>query len=292
MKLIWIPIILLFFSLLYFRFNRIGRARRRILKNYAQLEFKRIIIYAAIFFFLLFSGIEIYRYITIKKDIPNSAEAYRQFSYELIQKEEFSKLIEIEEKLPIITPELVAIIPTALKSLKEIANKDIRPTLRVQNEKQIYLQIKGFKSFKNRGIRTRKLLQKRLGKYYNVQFSESIHGAFLSIAYNGKPWHLDEILALPAAIAAKKQEIPPENVLAFYTALYPLDSLNLLNRFPPDSAAKLLKEASSQKNDSTTFAYAIRTAFPLLANDSAQISVYASGALQFAEYFRKYGLEK
>ncbi|MEE1068552.1 MAG: hypothetical protein UH678_08670, partial [Fibrobacteraceae bacterium] len=72
----------------------------------------------------------------------------------------------------------------------------------------------------------------------------------------------------------------------------PLDSLNLLNRFPPDSAAKLLKEASSQKNDSTTFAYAIRTAFPLLANDSAQISVYASGALHFAEYFRKYGLEK
>lgn len=245
-----------------------------------------------VFFVLLFSSIELYTHFTQETNPKNSAESYRNYSLDLLKNGALSPLIELEDSTLSFCPELGFVIPTTLRTLKEIAKKDVVPLLRVQNENHIFLQIKGFRSFKNRGIRTKKLLQKRLGRYYNVQFSESIHGAFLSIAYTGEPWKIDNFLALPVAIAAKPKDVPPENILAFYASLYAVDSLSLFNRIPPDSVTILLKSSNTGRNDSTTFAYAIRTAFPLMANDSATIAVYTSSALGFANYFRKYGLRQ
>lgn len=277
------------FVLLYFRFSSIGKSRWNVFQKYAKLRYKKILTFSFIFFLLLFSGIESFHLLSNSKETKSSFDSYKTYSLDLLKSDSFSPFVTIEDSSAFFCFELVAIVPTAIKTLFDISGKNIVPLLKVQNEKQIFLQIKGFHSFKNRGIKTKKLLQKRLGKNYIVEFSESAHGAFLSITYKGAPWKKDEVLALPTAVAARQYGVLPEHLLSFYATLYPLDSLNLLERFPPDSIAHLFKEAMPAKDDSTMFAYTIRKALPSIAKDSAMISVYASIAKDFSKYFKKYG---
>lgn len=274
----------------YFRFSPIGRVRKRILLNYVKGHRKKFIL---IFLSILLCPFGVYKLYNLC--FPDSSfetkTDYQNYSLNLLQSGALSKDLILEDSTVHFCPELVSIVPTVLKTLEEISKKKIVPILRVQGEKQIYFQIKGFKTFKNRGTRTEKRLKKLLGKKYLIDFSETSHGAFLAISYKGEPWKQDEILSLPAALYAKKYGVAPEHVLSFWAALYPVDSVNLLNRFSPDSVAKLLHQANTGKDDSTLFAYAIRNAMPTFANDSGLISVYTISALEFAAYFRKYGMQ-
>lgn len=195
----------------------------------------------------------------------------------------FSDRLTLADSLEFIPPELASVVPTALFALEEIAGRPIGAKLSKVGDSKIALEVLINTSFKNRGIRTRKLLQKRLGRDYEVSFNEVKKTPVLSIAYGGKDWDSERLLALPASVSARRFGVEPENLMALLTVapeLYPGLSAEVL-----DSAAALLSPG-------TMTAQMFETAFrkmPYVA-DSAEAKVYAASALKSAAYFRKFGL--
>lgn len=195
----------------------------------------------------------------------------------------FSDRLTLADSMEFIAPELASVIPTALFALEEIAGRPISAKLAKAGDSKISLEVLINTSFKNRGIRTRKLLQKRLGRDYEVSFSEVKKKPILSIAYNGQDWDSERLLALPASVSARRFGVEPENLMALLTVapeLYPGLSAEVL-----DSAAALLSPGAMT-------AEMFETAFkkmPYVA-DSTEAKVYAASALKSAEYFRKFGL--
>lgn len=195
----------------------------------------------------------------------------------------FSDRLTLADSMEFIPPELASIVPTALFALEEIAGRPISAKLSKTGPSKISLEILLNTSFKNRGIRTRKLLQKRLGRDYEVTFSEAKKIPTLSIAYNGKDWDSERLLALPASVSARRFGVEPENLMALLTVapeLYPGLSPAVL-----DSAASLLGPGAMTEQ---MFEAAFKK-MPYVA-DSMEAKVYARSALRYAEYFRKFGL--
>jgi len=105
-------------------------------------------------------------------------------------------------------PELAYVMPLILNSYAEIVEKPTKPVLSRIND-TLKIKLKGYKQFKNRGIRLTKLLQKKLGNRYNVRiFGEnSIHT--LQITYTGTPWSTEQLIALPVIEASLENKIDP-----------------------------------------------------------------------------------
>lgn len=106
------------------------------------------------------------------------------------------------------TPELVYIIPLVLNTYIEIVTKPTKPHL-VQISDTMQIELRGYKQFKNRGIRLTKLLKKKLGNRYSVSIASNETTHTLQIIYTGKPWEIDQLMSLPIIEASQKYELDP-----------------------------------------------------------------------------------
>lgn len=232
----------------------------------------------------------------------------RDFAKQEIRRGVLSGVIQIGDSLTMLNPELAAVVPTAVMCMREVSGKEIVPILTASEPYGMELQIVGFKSFKNRGINTRKLLQKRLGRDYEVYSEETKAGSFIKVYYNGKSWDEERLLALPSYRAASRAGTKPEYVMAFVAVAENFKGGRVNFMYEPnfaglDSVARLLKKSAmddSNLNDAgddlshdilmfKNAFYAIAEPF-IVPGDSSEANVYARSAMHYAEYYKKYGL--
>lgn len=105
-------------------------------------------------------------------------------------------------------PELAYVMPIILNTYVEIVEKPTKPIL-VRIDDTLQIQMRGYKQFKNRGIRLTKLLQKKLGNRYDIKIfsNETVHT--LQVVYIGTPWDKEQLMALPIMEAAQKNHVDP-----------------------------------------------------------------------------------
>ena len=105
-------------------------------------------------------------------------------------------------------PELVYVLPLIIGAYNNIVDKPTIPIV-TRLDDTLYLAMKGYKQFKNRGIRLNKLLQKRLGKRYKTQIVSEGSNHTLSVTYTGEPWDTEQLMALPVMEAAQIHHLDP-----------------------------------------------------------------------------------
>lgn len=105
-------------------------------------------------------------------------------------------------------PELVYVLPLIIGAYNNIVDKPTIPIV-TRLDDTLYLAMKGYKQFKNRGIRLNKLLQKRLGKRYKTQIVSEGSNHTLIVTYTGEPWDTEQLMALPVMEAAQIHHLDP-----------------------------------------------------------------------------------
>ena len=105
-------------------------------------------------------------------------------------------------------PELVYVLPLIIGAYNNIVDKPTIPIV-TRLDDTLYLAMKGYKQFKNRGIRLNKLLQKRLGKRYKTQIVSEGSNHTLIVTYTGEPWDTEQLMALPVMEAAQINKLDP-----------------------------------------------------------------------------------
>ena len=105
-------------------------------------------------------------------------------------------------------PELVYVLPLIIGAYNNIVDKPTIPIV-TRLDDTLYLTMKGYKQFKNRGIRLNKLLQKRLGKRYKTQIVSEGSNHTLIVTYTGEPWDTEQLMALPVMEAAQIHHLDP-----------------------------------------------------------------------------------
>lgn len=105
-------------------------------------------------------------------------------------------------------PELVYVLPPIIGAYNNIVDKPTIPIV-TRLDDTLYLAMKGYKQFKNRGIRLNKLLQKRLGKRYKTQIVSEGSNHTLIVTYTGEPWDTEQLMALPVMEAAQIHHLDP-----------------------------------------------------------------------------------
>ncbi len=105
-------------------------------------------------------------------------------------------------------PELVYVLPLIIGAYNNIVDKPTIPIV-TRLDDTLYLAMKGYKQFKNRGIRLNKLLQKRLGKRYKTQIVSEGSNHTLIVIYTGEPWDTEQLMALPVMEAAQIHHLDP-----------------------------------------------------------------------------------
>lgn len=105
-------------------------------------------------------------------------------------------------------PELVYMLPLIIGAYNNIVDKPTIPIV-TRLDDTLYLAMKGYKQFKNRGIRLNKLLQKRLGKRYKTQIVSEGSNHTLIVTYTGEPWDTEQLMALPVMEAAQIHHLDP-----------------------------------------------------------------------------------
>ena len=105
-------------------------------------------------------------------------------------------------------PELVYVLPLIIGAYNNIVDKPTIPIV-TRLDDTLYLAMKGYKQFKNRGIRLNKLLQKRLGKRYKTQIVSEGSNHTLIVTYTGEPWDTEQLMALPVIEAAQIHHLDP-----------------------------------------------------------------------------------
>ena len=105
-------------------------------------------------------------------------------------------------------PELVYVLPLIIGAYNNIVDKPTIPIV-TRLDDTLYLAMKGYKQFKNRGIRLNKLLQKRLGKRYKTQIVSEGSNHTLIVPYTGEPWDTEQLMALPVMEAAQIHHLDP-----------------------------------------------------------------------------------
>lgn len=105
-------------------------------------------------------------------------------------------------------PELVYVLPLIIGAYNNIVDKPTIPIV-TRLDDTLYLVMKGYKQFKNRGIRLNKLLQKRLGKRYKTQIVSEGSNHTLIVTYTGEPWDTEQLMALPVMEAAQIHHLDP-----------------------------------------------------------------------------------
>jgi len=105
-------------------------------------------------------------------------------------------------------PELSYVMPVVLNTYYEIVEKATKPVLtRISDTLQ--LELRGYRQFKNRGIKLTRQLQRRLGNRYTVSILSEGSTHTLRISYTGTPWHKEQLFALPVMEAALKYHLDP-----------------------------------------------------------------------------------
>ncbi len=105
-------------------------------------------------------------------------------------------------------PELVYVLPLIIGAYNNIVDKPTIPIV-TRLDDTLYLAMKGYKQFKNRGIRLNKLLQKKLGKRYKTQIVSEGSNHTLIVTYTGEPWDTEQLMALPVMEAAQIHHLDP-----------------------------------------------------------------------------------
>lgn len=105
-------------------------------------------------------------------------------------------------------PELAYIMPLVLNTYVEIVEKPTRPVL-VRIDDTLQIELRGYKQFKNRGIRLTKQLQRKLGNRYSIAITGEASVHTLQIVYTGTPWDTEQLMALPVTEAAMENQLDP-----------------------------------------------------------------------------------
>ena len=295
MKLFSLWFILFIVLSVYSFSTKVGKVRIQILKNILKANRKKIlavsggILFICIFCFSAFS----FRNFLFIKNAEAKKISLQEFPYLELKQNKNNLFVRFSDSIDFIIPELVFILPTATKTIQEISKTTTIPTLQVHKKDSVSLMISGFHSFKNRGIRTKKLLQKRLGKFYIVTFQKSRKGSFLNIAFKGKPYDNERLFAFPVSLFARQKKIPAEYLMAFFAVSpkrqIPEDSLSLSDleavcsffekeQITPDSSAEIV-----------LFKKVFQKEFPEYKDNLAEIELFAKTAVSFVHYYRKNG---
>ena len=105
-------------------------------------------------------------------------------------------------------PELAYVLPLIIGAYNEIVDKPTTPIV-TRLDDTLYFTMNGYKQFKNRGIRLNRLLQKKLGKRYKMQIVSEGSSHTLIVTYNGEPWDIEQLTALPVMEAAQIHHLDP-----------------------------------------------------------------------------------
>ena len=105
-------------------------------------------------------------------------------------------------------PELVYVLPLILGAYNEIVEKPTLPVV-TRLDDTLHLALKGYKQFKNRGIRLNRLLQRKLGKRYKTKIESEGSTHTLIVTYNDEPWDTEQLTALPVMEAAQRNQLDP-----------------------------------------------------------------------------------
>lgn len=284
-----------------------GRSFCRVLIGHGVYAWRRTLVCIVAVVALLGCAVHLFSRMESFNGASFNISELRSFARNEIRRGVLEGVVTFGDSLSMLTPELAAVVPTAVMCLREISGKEIVPVLTATEPYGMELQILGFKSFKNRGINTRKLLQKRLGRNYEVFSEESSAGSFIKVYYNGKSWDEERLLALPAYRAAYRANVKAENVMAFVAVAENFRGGRVNFMYEPnfvglDSVARLLKvsEVDSTDDDCETQAdrdiHMFKKAFYAIAEpffapgDSASADTYARSALRYAEYYKRFGL--
>ena len=136
-------------------------------------------------------------------------------------------------------PELVYVLPLIIGAYNNIVDKPTIPIV-TRLDDTLYLAMKGYKQFKNRGIRLNKLLQKRLGKRYKTQIVSEGSNHTLIVTYTGEPWDTEQLMALPVMEAAQIHHLDPALLMSL---ILHVSNFNFNFRGQKDSKGRLaLKE--------------------------------------------------
>ena len=116
--------------------------------------------------------------------------------------------VDIDCNLQHPEPELAYVLPLILGAYNEIVEKPTLPIV-TRLDDTLHLALKGYKQFKNRGIRLNRLLQKKLGKRYKTKIESEGSTHTLIVTYNDEPWDIEQLTALPVMEAAQRNQLDP-----------------------------------------------------------------------------------
>ena len=152
-------------------------------------------------------------YLLIPKTEPppsNDREIFEAYAAQAVLKLDTLKKIKVDSACDLThpLPELAYVLPLVVESYHQIVAKATRPVV-TRLDDTLYFDMVGYKQFKNRSIRLRKLLQKKLGNRYKVQITgeEQVHT--LQLTYSGNPWDTEQLAALPVMEAAQTYKVDP-----------------------------------------------------------------------------------
>lgn len=133
------------------------------------------------------------------------------YSIQVVRKVDSTGKMQIDPSCILEHPrtELTYVMPIILNSYEAIVEKPTIPVL-VRMDDTLQMELRGYKQFKNRGIRLSKLLQSKLGKRFRVAVNvgeSSTHT--LQVVYTGTPWNIEQIMTLPVMEAAHQYRLEP-----------------------------------------------------------------------------------
>lgn len=171
-----------------------------------------------IVFVVVFAAITIayWKHPVVEETIIDTSSIFHDYSAKAVLKLDsigtIMKIPNLELEKP--KPELVYVLPLIVNSYNEIVTKPTKPVL-VQMNDTLKIEMRGYKQFKNRAILLTKLLKKKLGNRYNITIDigeNSIHT--LRIFYQGEPWDIEQLCALPVLETSHANNIDPALLMA------------------------------------------------------------------------------
>lgn len=140
----------------------------------------------------------------------NHREVFEQYSSQAILKLDTLGRINVDSlcRLDHPMPEIAYVLPLILNTYVEIVEKPTMPIL-TRLDDTLQIKLRGYKQFKNRGIRLTKLLQRKLGNRYGINITSKESEHTLQITYSGTPWDKEQLMALPVMEAAQRNNIDP-----------------------------------------------------------------------------------
>lgn len=141
----------------------------------------------------------------------DTAALFFDYSANAVLKLDTIQKIKLEQGLDLSKPqpELSYVLPLIINAYEEIVTKPTKPVL-VRLNDTLKIEMRGYRQFKNRAILLTRLLKKNLGNRYNIYIDvgeNSVHT--LQIFYEGEPWDIEQLCALPVLETARANNIDP-----------------------------------------------------------------------------------